>query len=967
MRREGLAGLDRAVEQAQEGVRHGEKRLAATLLPTWEGLSAPAQRVLALAAVLPAERVVLDWLRAAAQEEFADLGRDAEPGVPDAWLELVRQLLSLRLVQQSGEDGVVRMHRLVRAFVRGRQTPEDEVRDTSDLVRHVEARGRAILQGGDAHTAETTAVRALVEELARAGTDRWTQLVRCAWVYCGLAERVRGDPRTLDRIIARGRITPDEVDRLNQALDDDTDPVRRGAWLIAAAAVLYEASRPRADGAAELSLRTAAETFWERGRTLIGPGPVRGASGWRRHPDTDPLTTALLGVGYWRREVGPVEGGAPPQPPEPGAVPSPGPTGLPWFLRALARLGSVRVSLPTLLFSWLFSCMPLVALEDRLPGALLAASGLFLTGLALLLFALTALSHLIGPFLERRAEHIARWMSDLARVIGTDLEPEQRRAIVHQVVRFEYLLRQFPVRHTGAAAVAQIVRRGFSCFRDRPAEAARLTRQIAALDESAADALVAELAGFSNDQLRALFRALVRRWHLLLDNRLVIRMVVTTADRVPDPELLLRLLWQHRFFSAPGSPGIDALLSRAPAPFLARALLSCISRSTYDSWSARLGARVSGAAALVVGLILSQDEAKQRASITYTYILVQSFVALPFLLYFAFMFLCIGGAFGIAFGIPALLAYLAGRIHDPYSLARIPRHSDTGDWRRHLEIALDQHERGMAPLEVRRIQDVLYAQQILRGGPARLSDIPRRAAQRVIRALARSPLIGGLTEVLLKVMGDRQLLAVAGRGRPPAAGAPKPEDQNRLDRTQLARALPLRSYWRNGAWQAGLGLLGTGLWLALVAWWSTPERGNWIVPYGLAESVAVCLACVLAGHLYGLLVVYRPRASFWAEEIRGRRYRALVGLVLVGAFAWVHTQVEEAARAAGAPFPGLPGDAFHIPIIALVITNLLTPELIAQWRGAALLYPTAARLWRRRVLSALVWVACCALLALAAR
>jgi hypothetical protein len=124
LRKEGLEGLDSAAGQSSEGVLHGEKRLSATLQPTLERLGAAETLVLEFAALLPPDQVPLPWLRALVAKTFPEMERDAEPGYPDPWKNVVRKLLSLRLIQSTDamdEDGqlrVVRVHRLLQEVVK---------------------------------------------------------------------------------------------------------------------------------------------------------------------------------------------------------------------------------------------------------------------------------------------------------------------------------------------------------------------------------------------------------------------------------------------------------------------------------------------------------------------------------------------------------------------------------------------------------------------------------------------------------------------------------------------------------------------------------------------------------------------------------------------------------------------------------------------------------------------------------
>src|SRR6185295_575387 len=110
-------------EQTSEGLRHGEKRLSATLQPTLERLSESERLALSYAALLPADQVALPWIRAVAAEQFPELGQDAEPGHPDPWQNVLRRLFSLRLWQATGvvdDDGqplVTRMHCLLQELM----------------------------------------------------------------------------------------------------------------------------------------------------------------------------------------------------------------------------------------------------------------------------------------------------------------------------------------------------------------------------------------------------------------------------------------------------------------------------------------------------------------------------------------------------------------------------------------------------------------------------------------------------------------------------------------------------------------------------------------------------------------------------------------------------------------------------------------------------------------------------------
>jgi tetratricopeptide (TPR) repeat protein len=123
LKKEGLEGLDNAAGDPGVALLHGEKRLSATLRPTVERLTSPEKLALEFAALLPPDQVPLPWLRALVSGTYPEMARDAEPGYPDSWINLVRSLLSQRLLQatdvldEQKQPRVVRVHRLLQELM----------------------------------------------------------------------------------------------------------------------------------------------------------------------------------------------------------------------------------------------------------------------------------------------------------------------------------------------------------------------------------------------------------------------------------------------------------------------------------------------------------------------------------------------------------------------------------------------------------------------------------------------------------------------------------------------------------------------------------------------------------------------------------------------------------------------------------------------------------------------------------
>lgn len=124
METEGLSVVDRAATESAGTLRHGEKRLSASLAATWERLNGFERHVVAAASLLPPDHIPLPWLRELLGARFPEFAADPGPGYPSPWHGLLRRLAGLRLLQStSAKDAasevlVVKMHRLVQEALR---------------------------------------------------------------------------------------------------------------------------------------------------------------------------------------------------------------------------------------------------------------------------------------------------------------------------------------------------------------------------------------------------------------------------------------------------------------------------------------------------------------------------------------------------------------------------------------------------------------------------------------------------------------------------------------------------------------------------------------------------------------------------------------------------------------------------------------------------------------------------------
>src|SRR6185369_4915834 len=156
LKKEGLAGLEKATSGTNEGVRHGEIRLTATLQPTLERLTEEERLALSYAALLPADQIALPWIRSLVAAQYAEFGNDTDPGYPDIWQRLLRRLFSLRLwqatgvVDREGQPLIARMHRLLQELMRNAAGEQlDAIK--AAVIEHVKSRATFIWDGWVQH------------------------------------------------------------------------------------------------------------------------------------------------------------------------------------------------------------------------------------------------------------------------------------------------------------------------------------------------------------------------------------------------------------------------------------------------------------------------------------------------------------------------------------------------------------------------------------------------------------------------------------------------------------------------------------------------------------------------------------------------------------------------------------------------------------------------------------------------
>jgi hypothetical protein len=720
--------------------------------------------------------------------------------------------------------------------------------------------------------------RAVAVALAAAGDDYWDDLLACARAHCAIAERLRGDPGSVEALVCRG-----DVARVLAAVETETDPDRRDILGLAASVLLAEAGHAAAAG----PLRTRAVAALRLD--------------WRRPAILSQLTRVVLDR---LDPAGASEPTRDPPPPEEGPAPAgvTPRTTVPATEQVLAQLTGNDMT---------FFLLPVLAVSALLGWWVAAVAPLPATvpwSFRLLLGVLVALWAGMGCYgaydwyrrALRRSGNVAGTLAGLLLAASQVPSGEQRRLLL------------LALRHRGmlrGAGVVLLRAEDFGPALDIQLRAARaagdlsaLLRALSVADKECAAVLVRLLRQLDPQELAALRGA---------GGSLPFWLLAGTADLAPEPELL------GRCSDLGNDPG--ARLQRAATATLARALLAGLRlqkrwRNWKEEFQADLGNAVRGLWRRLLGVRLDLGLVKG---------LLWALVMLPAGAGVFLFFLGLA-VFVLPLGVVMILV---GQTHDVYGLA-----PDAWQDGKELERRLDQAALYPIPLlaafDGRHFRAPVLARMILTGqlggGAGRFAPVEVRS---VVWRLARQRLLGRRADLVLAALGDGGVIEAAAtlpaapdRARPARAVGPAEHDR------QLARTLPL-TRGRNLLLTGTLAAVGTGLWAIALHRFSPDSPWTWALTTGL----------ILAGVFTLLQPVGGRGAGGGLSNTVMLKGGGLVQLVVLGCFVlWCWLPVWNLAF-------------WATTLSALAITNLLAPEFIARWRGAGLLYPTWARLWRRRL------------------
>ena len=809
--------------------------------------------------------------------------------------------------------------------------------------------------------------QSVVDTLVVAGPAQKAALFAAAEKYCDLLDAFRGDPKELIYLFEK-----DEPARVMSAIKAQRDPTLRAILLIGMAHLQsdsYNQLVALLDGMQELK------------RVML---QVETPQDWIRVP--------LMWTIFERREewlaLDSVTGEKRARPNENKVVELPNltPVGpvrsrIPFFVRLLAALATPRSTyyLAVLFFAIVVfigvdasvgrgSQGWLSRLSLRAYFEILAASIGFLI---LWLPAQWSVQRLL------RGVKIDRLMFAVARYCGQEADVEKRKRTLDRLIRFANALVRAPIdRSSWEIFLPYLVIERVRLAKGDARSVATLVLASGGFGVQVTTALSRELRGLDRESITDVFREIRNQAYPGAEHVGTLTMMASLLDRVTEMDSFLSYLTfgiktlgsEDRFNPVDLT---QAILKAAPAAELGKLLLTSITseplQSHVHSWM--FTSIKPWLSAPIDRFFRYPRPFSKFDSFIYFLTLLPLFVvtAPSLLIYYA----------------PFVISFVfAGRIHDPYGLAR-KSSASTAAMSRSILSTLFVDTIGepdfsvsttlnrlrvppnwiLAPRSLRFIRETVYIQGILRQQidenlQTTLSALSRR---RIEYALLKNNLMG--RELLPAVIGDRQLLNAV-RKLPPAAiyqsgTIPSPS----RDQAELQRALPLAPTLIDWGLVSMLSLaLVMAWWIGVI--WSMPNapQSFWLFSFAYGGSVFLAICVVLSSiqHAYGLLAenyfgrLIMPKRSAGARALAYQLTLGAVFLVVFLSTDWsVLPVVRRMAANAGLLVPQWTTDDYLYPtLIPVLVVGLIVPSFIARWRGFGLLYPTKQQLWTQRLISA---------------
>jgi hypothetical protein len=851
--------------------------------------------------------------------------------------------------------------------------------------------------------------RLLAGLLAEGGEGRWDDLVTCAYAYCKLAERVRDAPAVLEAMI-RQRDFP----RALAVLETQGGPTGRVELTLAASVLLEQSGET-----------TLAARLWREARGRIETEPIhplaRGYSTYASVRATPGVLAAALLVArdrsaagleslWWVPEEAPEP--APPYTPE-ELHQAPARARLPVTDALLAYLGS-ETFLMMIFFGgftsglgWLglAGLLALAGLVLQVPGEWTAFWVPCYACLCVAAGSLGALFVVLLPNLACRFV-LLRWRHGRARRVFASLAqalahgpPVQRAAVLQRAMRFHSLLRDEdrPREQPWTALMAGLVARQARDCRDDQ-ELLELILAATGTGDEVCDSLGKELLRRPPADVERVYRLALGRRARIASWWGMLRLTVHTAARLDAPDLLVEVadLVQQDERWGRVEQRVIGVLKAAPPVQLARAVL--LRHSRFHDPAATQARKEKGLYGAVVGALkpgTRTGRAERLDTLGFVGFLapvLRHLLAarrdplcrgdLPFVavVFAAGCFLFYGGMYLLllcALVLIEFFSFLARVVERTHDREQVLRRFGAGGppEPEQLERFLEQTP-FLTPLrETQRVKEFVLARKVLRGDYTALERADPWTVRNLLVRLRRAGVLPSSAELLRQVWRQRTLLdAVAGLGRGGASGG-RPVTPAE-EQAAWRRALPLASAWCSLAWVLVLSVALVLGWLGALAW---------LLPAGSAACLLPnATPAVLIGAAGFLAVMQHIRLTVKDGPPLKAGLILLVLALLLGLGALgcgtlqrclLESDSKTGASDLGAALYALWGSKerrllawwcapLYLLLVPVLITNLLVPECIARWRGAGLLYPTPAQLWRQRILCSLVTVAACFLLAL---
>ena len=680
--------------------------------------------------------------------------------------------------------------------------------------------------------------RRIAEVLAGAGEPCWDDLLRCAWTYCELTERLHARPESLEVLIRRG-----EVPRVLAAIASEPDESRQAMLRLAASALLADAGH--VEVAREMRERAVAVAAPRLGlaATLTGVAPLEELHAY-------PFELRCLGRALLELPLAPA---GPPHPRKPSPSSDPRepvdtPRATVPFKDLCVAYFSDEYRAKVMFWGWVGFLMA-TGLAIRLYYPHLMPLIQTVTGkvVVVTLFALAAFGPLLlqsfsDLVLQRQPERAHRVIGGLVQAAMHAPVRRQRR-ILFRALRYLSLLGPAHGGGLWIHRLASVVALRLADASD-PRRADLLCEATGASDRMV-DAVVDELRKLDPAPLERVLGEAANHPFRLTSKWQFLRIVVGTADLAFDPARLLRFVSASpdaTAFAAPEDDIVDRLLKvigisgsnrtggvrleglgpevrllqQVGAPELARAVLAGVRRGAGSlSTEEQLRARAQSILESV-----RRHAGALRSPMSLAEPLLWGCVMLPPGLGFFLLFA------PIAAFVACLIAMimLLGRTQDAFRMWQwLPQAGSVWPHRERIERTSEEPSFATSETGLARrcgfIPEAMLARAIVTRETIDWSrDSARSEGQRrrVLSGLMRASVLGRRGDVVLATMGNRRLLEAAttipekvGRKRPVRALTP-----NRHER-QVTCVLPLASPWRSFGLVLMLSLPATLAWVRM--------------------------------------------------------------------------------------------------------------------------------------------------------